>query len=362
MPSNFTYQARNEAQVEKRSNQSASKYAGVIKDDFNTFAARKDDNTIRLLPPTWENPDHYGYDIWVHFGVGPDSGTVLCLSKMKRQACPICEFQQKAESAGREDADDYKPKRRVLVWLVDRKTEAEKKSTEENPKVWTMPWTVDRDISKICKDRESGALYMIDHPEAGYDVFFDKSGEKELTKYSGFALSRRESSVAQAYIDFIVQNPLPSVLLWREYAEVKFLFEGEAVDVKQAEVVPIETAPTHRPALVQHTVTPVPAPIPQPPMAIPAPPPLPPPPPPAPLLKAFPPTGWTAHPSAPGYFYMGSEVLSEVDLRARNIPQAPPAPPAPPLPPPIPTTVPDAASRAAAAASALKSRFQTGAK
>ena len=31
----------------------------------------------------------------------------------------------------------------------------------------------------------------------------------------------------------------------------------------------------------------------------------------------FPPAGWTAHPTAPGYFYRGQEVLSEADLRAR---------------------------------------------
>ncbi len=37
---------------------------------------------------------------------------------------------------------------------------------------------------------------------------------------------------------------------------------------------------------------------------------------------AFPPAGWTAHPSAPGYFYMGQEVLSEAQLRARVAPPA----------------------------------------
>lgn len=38
-----------------------------------------------------------------------------------------------------------------------------------------------------------------------------------------------------------------------------------------------------------------------------------PPPPPA----TFPPAGWTAHPSAPGYYYRGQEVLSEAQLRAK---------------------------------------------
>ena len=37
----------------------------------------------------------------------------------------------------------------------------------------------------------------------------------------------------------------------------------------------------------------------------------------APPPAPFPPAGWLAHPSAPGYFYAGQEVLTEADLRAR---------------------------------------------
>jgi hypothetical protein len=50
--------------------------------------------------------------------------------------------------------------------------------------------------------------------------------------------------------------------------------------------------------------------------------------PPAPV--AFPPAGWTAHPSAPGFYYQGQTVLSEADLRAQSAPAAPVAPPLPP--------------------------------
>lgn len=39
-------------------------------------------------------------------------------------------------------------------------------------------------------------------------------------------------------------------------------------------------------------------------------------PPPPPAAVQFPPEGWLAHPSAPGYFYKGQEVKSEADLRA----------------------------------------------
>lgn len=64
----------------------------------------------------------------------------------------------------------------------------------------------------------------------------------------------------------------------------------------------------------------------------------------------FPPEGWLAHPSAPGHFYKGQEVLTEAALRAKYPPappvsvQAPPPPPQqqqshqPPPPPPPPHT------------------------
>lgn len=49
---------------------------------------------------------------------------------------------------------------------------------------------------------------------------------------------------------------------------------------------------------------------------------------------AFPPEGWVAHPSAPGYFYKGQEVLTEAQLREKfpAQPAAPVAPVAPAIP------------------------------
>jgi hypothetical protein len=64
---------------------------------------------------------------------------------------------------------------------------------------------------------------------------------------------------------------------------------------------------------------------------------------PAPVAE-FPPAGWVAHPSAPGYFWNQStnEVKAEAELRAL-IPAAPvpaPAPVAPPMPPAAPPVAP----------------------
>lgn len=74
--------------------------------------------------------------------------------------------------------------------------------------------------------------------------------------------------------------------------------------------------------------TPPPAPVPvAPPVA-----------PPAPPVVVFPPEGWQAHPSAPGYYYCGQEVLTEADLRAKFA--APAVPAVPVAPPAVDTSVP----------------------
>lgn len=377
-PAAFHYQPRNENAWKKRSEQSGSKFAGYILDDFKTFTPHKGENWVRIMPPTWENAEHYGMDIWVHYSVGPEDGAVLCLYKMKGEKCPICEEHQRAEGRGQENAKELKPGRRVLIYLVDKKAEKD----VDIPQPWAAPWTWDKDVAKVCRDRISGELFQIDNPTAGFDVFFDKEGEKLQSKYLGFSLARTSSPVSQVSLDYVVKNPLPTVLQWRNYDEVKALFEGEAVKAP-GEAAAVSHAPgqasngnvcghqmTYRgerlacglppghqtdhdysltveegPANTQSA----------------APPPPPPPPIPQAVLSDFPPDGWLKHPAAPGYFYKGQEVLSEVDLRARMPHDATgPLPPPPPPVPPVITQTPQATA-AASKASAIRERFQTGA-
>lgn len=40
---------------------------------------------------------------------------------------------------------------------------------------------------------------------------------------------------------------------------------------------------------------------------------------PPPPVAAFPPAGWTLHPSSPGWYYLGQKVVSEADLRAGRV-------------------------------------------
>lgn len=231
----FQYQRRDAQAWDKRANQRGGDFVGFVKDDYQMYQVEKGDNFIRFLPPTWENAEHYGLDVYIHYGIGPDNGSVLCLAKMAQSPvaairkacpgdrCPICEARQRAERAGdNELKDELTSRKSVLAWIINRKDE------KKGPQVWRMPWTLDRDITKLCKDPRTGELYFIDDPENGYDLSFEKQGDQLTTKYVGIQLARRPSSIDQEFLDYVVECELPDTLQFMEYDDIQKLFEGGA--------------------------------------------------------------------------------------------------------------------------------------
>lgn len=236
MAPKFKYKPRSPDAWDKRANQQGGSGVGVIKDDCKTFTPAKGDNHIRILPPTWENAEHYGLDIWVHYAVGPDRSSVLCLNKMQNKRCPLCEAKQKADRAGDEElSKELNAGRRVAIWLIDRKEES------KGPMVWTMPWTMDRDFVKLSRDRD-GEIYLLDDPDEGYNISFEKQGESIATKYVGIKLDRKPTSVDSDIIEYIVEEPLPQVLVYLTYDEIKRIYEGGGMD-EPADDPPAKDAP-----------------------------------------------------------------------------------------------------------------------
>jgi hypothetical protein len=232
----FQYRARKPETIAKRAEaKGAGDFENFLKDEFPIYSPKDDENYIRILPPTWDDPEHYGLTLHVHYGIGPDRGAVLCPNKMYGHKCPICEARVKAEraQADEEIIKEMKVTTRVLVWLLDMD-----KDDDKGPQLWAMPFTVDRDICKISRDKRSGETYIIDHPDDGYNVSFDKTGKQRNTKYSGYVLAKRPSSVDQEWLDYVEAHPLPSVLIDRSYDDIKALFEGGVPDEEEDSVRP----------------------------------------------------------------------------------------------------------------------------
>lgn len=220
----FEYQGRSSEDVRERANKGANDFDKILKDGVKMFKPNDGDNRIRILPPTWKGAKHFGHDIYVHYGVGADRGSYLCLHKMKGEPDPINEERERARADDDEKyAKELDAKRRVLVYLIDRD------HPKEGVQAWAMPWTVDRDIVKVTQDKETREVLPIDHPEDGYDVEFEKQGSKERTEYLAVSIARRSSKLGDsAWLDFAMDNPLPEQLNYYDYEHIAKAFKGSS--------------------------------------------------------------------------------------------------------------------------------------
>ena len=167
-------------------------------------------------------------DVFIHYGIGGDNQSYLCLKEMKNQLCPICEEIAKAKREGEDEyASEIRVVRRVLVWIIDRKNE------EEGPVLWSMPWTVDRDCTDAAIDEDSGEIMYVDDPGGnGYDIRLSREGSGITTKYGKPKILRHPSPLsddeeqADDWLTFVQENPLPSVLNFYDYDYIKEVFSG----------------------------------------------------------------------------------------------------------------------------------------
>ncbi len=237
MGKTFVYQDRPDELLKKRMETGGFSGGGVFLQGFNIFKpavpTTKDarmTNKIRILPPTWDNPLHYGYEVWVHYNIGDDKNksAFVCNKLMGRGECPVCE-QIALHKSDKEYVDKIKAVRKVVVWLIDRAEEA------AGPKLWAMSVTLDRKLAFQANDEDSGRVLKIDHQEKGYDVAFDTvKGAKEgiAFTYDGEKISRTDKPIfadadkMSTVLDFISEHPIPDVLNFKDYDFVKGVFEG----------------------------------------------------------------------------------------------------------------------------------------
>lgn len=231
--SGYRYEARDPEKTRERGSKGAHDYDSIVKPGIKMFRPNDGDNRIRILPPTWKDPkpEHYGLDVYVHYAVGADRGSYLCLHKMLGKPDPVHEAREEARKEldgdeGNKDLEKYvkdlEAKRRVGIWLIDRDHE------KEGPQFWAMPWTMDRDIIQVMSDKRTGEVLNIDDPEDGYDVEFVKKGAKDRTEYLGVAIARRKSELGDSkWMKYARENPIPDILNYYDYEHIAKAFGGK---------------------------------------------------------------------------------------------------------------------------------------
>jgi hypothetical protein len=219
--SSFVYKERDPASVKARAEQTGGRFDSTVKPNVEMFKFEQGDNSFRILPPTWDDHEHYGYDVWVHRNVGADNSAYLCLNKMKGKSCPICALYKELKDDGQdEDAKSIAPTRRVYMWVIDRDAE------DDAPKLMDMSWTMDRDVSALCQNKKTGKTLLIDHPDEGYDVTVKRQGTGLKTRYFGISIDREPSPISddpdvqEGVLEYVQENPIPSVL---NFYDAKYL-------------------------------------------------------------------------------------------------------------------------------------------
>jgi hypothetical protein len=219
--SDFKYAGRSSEDVARAAKESSSRYDSYVDGDFPWFKSHDGENQIRIIP--WLSAGHPDYDklvekygrkiginIVLHRNVGVDKGTYLCLDKTNGEPCPPCDTWRQ------DDEEALKPSDRMLVWLIDRKNE------KTGPQLWAMPLGTSKDINAASQVRGKGGadgeVLLVDDPNEGYDIFFDREGVKDRTRYVRFETDRDPSPLHEnekkqnQWLAYVMDNCLPDIL------------------------------------------------------------------------------------------------------------------------------------------------------
>lgn len=228
--SGYRYERRDDAKTRERAASGGGDFDRIVKEGVKMWKPNDRDNRIRIVPPTWKKAEHYGYDLYVSYGVGADRQSYLSLHKMLGKPDPIWEAYEEArrelnENEGDKDLEKYvkdlKPKHRVGVFLVDRDHE------KEGVQFWAMPDGFDKDLTGVMSDKSTGEVLAIDDPDEGYDVEFTKTGSGIKTEYTSIAIARRSSPLGKkAWLEYAVENPIPEILKYYDYDHIARAFGG----------------------------------------------------------------------------------------------------------------------------------------
>jgi hypothetical protein len=225
----FHYEHRSKEDVKARANMRGGGYDSFVKPEFKRYKVRDGKNLVRILPATWEKPKHYGYDIWVNYGIGADNQSYLSLSKMNDEADPLAEARKQAQREGDDEtAKALSPRQRVLVWVIDRNEE------DEGPQLWDIPFSVDKDFINLCLDEDTKEVIYPDDPDNGHDLRFYKEGSGLGTKYPASRMKLLDESplhedqgTQDEWLEFVKENPVPDCLQFYSADQIASAFDGQ---------------------------------------------------------------------------------------------------------------------------------------
>jgi hypothetical protein len=215
-----------------------------------------------FMPPDSNTPEGditYLWDGWVHFNVGPQKDSYVCMQKTFKQPCAICDY---IKDKSREEATpesikllkSIKAKQRALYYVIVYDTpEEEKKGLQ----IWNAPhWKMQRILNELSKlpDRggvKVGGMEYFSDPDTGKTVCFKIVGEQESTDYIGHRLVGREYIIDDKFLIQANERPIDTLILLPEYDDVKAALFGFGVKpaAPEADIPPMDRPERGQPDL-----------------------------------------------------------------------------------------------------------------
>lgn len=200
-----------------------------FKDIFTATGAKlvwkMDDRShkIRILPSlAVDGVQGYGLVVHQHEQVGVNKDKYLCLKRMAKMNCPICEQQAELWESSPEMAKELYPSMRYLMWMVDLTQTPDKQIA----KIWSCPKTAMDDILGISYKKSTDEIINLSHPDTGVPVYFDreKVSGSTFSKYKNFQLDDSSLYAEDRWLDGVVS--FEDCIVLESYETVKNAFFG----------------------------------------------------------------------------------------------------------------------------------------
>ena len=195
---------------QKESAANSSGFVGVLKDGIPVWKCGEGKHKIDILPFTVgkKHPTlpagsaAYKLDLFSHYGVGVNNDTYICMNKMFKKFCSICEHKSELQQSGDADADQIKklkPSHNTLYNIICYDTpEEERKGVQ----VWMVNnWFMESKLMAIAED-ESGEPIQFPDPDDGKRITFTRKGTgKANTQYLGHKLVDRDYKISDKLLN-----------------------------------------------------------------------------------------------------------------------------------------------------------------
>jgi hypothetical protein len=154
------------------------------------------------------NTYDYKLNILTHSNIGANQDTVVCPGTI-REHCPVCELRKELLEERDEDDEDVRSlyQRRTTLYNIVVMTTAE--DIDKGLMVWAAPTpSIEEALVNKRKDRTTGELRSFAYPKAGWDVIFDKVGQRIKTKYENLDLikRRKEDEFSEEDIETLIDQ------------------------------------------------------------------------------------------------------------------------------------------------------------